>query len=143
MNQSPQSPELPLPAMQGGEQTHSYTDTAPVPLTPEHQPGVMESPGSSPVAPPVVDDASGGGTTPDPSALAALQIPPQTPAVDDSSSVDDVDVIQKEWVERAKAIVNKTSQDPRLQSSELGKFKAEYVQKRFHKELKTTEDAAA
>jgi hypothetical protein len=53
---------------------------------------------------------------------------------------DDVDLIEKEWVVRAKDIVERTKNDPHLQNKEMNKFKAEYVKKRYNKELKLGED---
>lgn len=47
----------------------------------------------------------------------------------------DIDVIEKEWVEKAKNIVAKTKDDPRQQSVELTGMKREYVEKRFGKVL--------
>jgi hypothetical protein len=65
-------------------------------------------------------------------------------AADDSSATDhapvtpqiadDVDLIEKEWVEKAKQIVNQTKEDPNLQSTEIDKFKTDYIKKRFNKE---------
>lgn len=53
---------------------------------------------------------------------------------------DDGDVIEKEWVMRAKQIVDKTRQDPYNQTKELHKFKAEYMQKRYNKTIKAVEE---
>lgn len=47
----------------------------------------------------------------------------------------DIDVIEKEWVEKAKSIVAKTKDDPREQSIELTGMKREYIEKRFGKSL--------
>lgn len=52
---------------------------------------------------------------------------------------DDVDLIEKEWVMKAKEIVAKTKDNPNLQSSELSKFKADYLKKRFNKDIKTSD----
>lgn len=131
------SPELPLPLGPENSKKEQITNLP----SPEVQSVKAELPGAS-------DPTALASTTvplQDLSAQAASQaIPIQQPAVNDGShsTIDDVDVLQKEWVERAKAIVARTGQDPRIQSKELGKFKAEYVHKRFHKEVKTAEDAA-
>jgi hypothetical protein len=53
-------------------------------------------------------------------------------------TADDIDLIEKQWVSKAKEIVEKTSQDPYLQSKEMNKFKAEYVKKRYNKDVKVT-----
>ena len=52
---------------------------------------------------------------------------------------DDLDLIEKEWVDKAKTIVTQTRNDPYSQNKELNKFKATYMQKRYNKEIKTDE----
>lgn len=51
----------------------------------------------------------------------------------------DVDLIEKAWVEKAKAIVQGTYGNPFLQSQELSKMKAEYIKKRYNKDIKVAE----
>jgi hypothetical protein len=51
----------------------------------------------------------------------------------------DADLIEKEWVDKAKAIVSQTQDDPFHQKSEISKVKAEYIQKRFKKTLPVQE----
>lgn len=48
---------------------------------------------------------------------------------------EDSDLIEKEWVEKAKTIVEKTRHDPFLQSQGLSELRAEYLQKRYGKNL--------
>lgn len=55
---------------------------------------------------------------------------------------DNTDLIEKEWIERAKSIVNKTRDDPHRQKDEMSKVKADYIQKRFNKIIKSDEAAA-
>ena len=58
---------------------------------------------------------------------------------DDQASdlaADDGDLIEKEWVNKAKAIVERTREDPYKQSEELTLLKADYLQKRYNKTLK-------
>jgi hypothetical protein len=52
---------------------------------------------------------------------------------------DDVDVIEKEWVDKAKQIVDKTKTDPHQQSREVNMLKADYLKKRYGKEIKVTD----
>lgn len=49
---------------------------------------------------------------------------------------DDTDLIEKEWVNKAKAIVERTRDDPHKQSEELTVFKADYMKKRYNKAVK-------
>lgn len=58
----------------------------------------------------------------------------QTPAV-----ADDIDLIEKEWVDKAKAIVNSTRNDPHSQNDEMNRFKADYMKKRYNKDIKLSE----
>lgn len=55
------------------------------------------------------------------------------------NTAHDEDLIEKVWVNKAKAIVNRTKEDPYQQSRELSTFKAEYIQKRYNKALKVSE----
>ncbi len=62
---------------------------------------------------------------------------------DDSHIIaDDVDVIEKEWVDRAKKIVSLTSDDPFVETNEIGKLKASYMKKRFDKDIPLPQDGA-
>jgi hypothetical protein len=54
----------------------------------------------------------------------------------------DNDLIEKEWVAKAKNIVAQTRSDPHKQKNEMSRVKADYVQKRFNKTLKV-DDAPA
>lgn len=81
-----------------------------------------------PAAVPLPDPAAAvdpGGTT----AVSA------TPAI-----ADDSDLIEKEWVVKAKEIVEKTKHDPYLQTKEMSKVKADYLKKRYNKDLKVSGD---
>ena len=53
---------------------------------------------------------------------------------------DDADALDQEWVNKAKAIVDQTKNDPYVESRELGKAKADYLQIRFNKQIKVAED---
>lgn len=52
---------------------------------------------------------------------------------------DDQDLIEKEWVNKAKQIVERTRDDPYQQSKDLTLFKADYMKKRYNKTLKLSE----
>lgn len=53
---------------------------------------------------------------------------------------DDTDLIEKEWVEKAKQLVDKTKNDPYVQNKEMSKFKATYIKKRYNKDIKLNKD---
>jgi hypothetical protein len=47
----------------------------------------------------------------------------------------DADLIEKEWVLRAKNIVAQTQDDPYKQKNEMSRIKADYIKKRFNKTI--------
>lgn len=84
----------------------------------------------------------------DASQLGSLQqqaqpvpVPPavQSAVGDSGLQAEDVDLIEKEWVEKAKNIVDQTQGDPFTQSEELSKMKSEYLKKRYDREINTGE----
>lgn len=56
------------------------------------------------------------------------------------SIADDTDLIEKEWVIKAKEIVERTKHDPYQQNKEVERIKADYLKKRYNKDVKVTED---
>jgi hypothetical protein len=52
---------------------------------------------------------------------------------------DDIDLIEKEWVEKAKEIVEQTKGNPYLQNTEISRTKADYLKKRYNKDLKISD----
>jgi hypothetical protein len=69
-----------------------------------------------------------------PPATPITSVLPSTPAI-----ADDADLIEKEWVEKAKEIVEKTRNDPYLQNQEINKVKADYLKKRYNKDVTLAE----
>ena len=61
---------------------------------------------------------------------------PSTP----STSLDDDYSIPKEWILKAKKIINSTISDPRQQNLEINKLKAEYMKQRFNIDIKIPND---
>src|SRR5258708_25983220 len=47
--------------------------------------------------------------------------------------------IEPIWVDKAKAIISQTREDPYMQKTEMSRVKAEYIQKRFRSEEHTSE----
>lgn len=114
----------PLTPEQSGEVIAAQPETQPVNTQPPAQTQPVAAPVTSPIAP----------ITPVPATT-----PPQTNAATASLIADDSDLIEKEWVEKAKAIVAQTAHDPNLQTKEVGKIRADYMQKRYNKQLKLEE----
>lgn len=54
----------------------------------------------------------------------------QSPAI-----ADDVDLIEKEWVVKAKEIVEKTRDNPYLQNKAIGEMKTDYIKKRYNMDI--------
>jgi hypothetical protein len=123
--------ELPAPLPDSGE----FSD-----LSIEQAPARPEQAPLPPVAAPL--PVSGTAQQPMLQQIAPVQSP-QSP----SSSVipvgpavaDDHDLIEKEWVVKAKQIVAATREDPHAQSRELSRFKADYLKKRYNKDIKVEE----
>ncbi len=57
-------------------------------------------------------------------------------AVTSHLSAQDADLIEKEWVLKAKEIVARTHGDPYVQNNEINKIKADYIKKRYNKDIK-------
>lgn len=76
---------------------------------------------------------------------AAVPLPPQVVPVpvaptasDDSASptiAADDDLIEKEWVDKAKKIIAETRDDPYRREQEVSKLQADYLRKRYGKDL--------
>jgi hypothetical protein len=69
----------------------------------------------------------------DPAAAAAAQAA-------DNPSDEDIDALDEEWVNKAKAIVDRTKGDPYLESKEISKAKADYLRVRYNKKIKIAEE---
>ena len=63
-----------------------------------------------------------------------------TPAADDNPiAANDDDLIEKEWVDKAKKIILQTKDDPFRREQEVSKLQADYLRKRYGKELGVSE----
>lgn len=58
----------------------------------------------------------------------------------EKTEAGDVDVIEKVWIDKAKHIVDKTSSDPFEQQKMLSQIKADYIKKRFNKDIKIDDE---
>ncbi len=82
-------------------------------------------------------------------ALAAHPVPislptPVQPVIDDTTArpADDMpavaaddDLIEKEWVDKAKQIISSTGGDPAQREKEISRLQTDYLKKRYGKEL--------
>jgi hypothetical protein len=82
-------------------------------------PPILPSPVVSPAPPlPIEDSAAHAGAT---SGLPLV--------------ANDDDLIEKEWVDKAKKIIVQTKDDPYRREKEVGKLQADYLRKRYGREL--------
>lgn len=51
---------------------------------------------------------------------------------------EDVDVIEKAWVDKAKQVIKDTKDDPHAQEQEFEKLQIEYHKKRYGRDIKAT-----
>jgi len=106
----------------------------------EEQSTVAIERGTSGQPAPSVTQAMPQQTLP-PGQISQQMDPPGVVAVTSAPQIaDDTDLIEKEWVTIAKEIVARTTHDPHLQNKEMNKFKADYLKKRYNKEIKLGED---
>ncbi len=141
-------------AYQDGEQSPAETQEANTPVV---NPGDLLRAGSVGVEAGLnnfeltKDDNSGqssGATDDDDQADDTAQVAPiapkaqvgsiavaQTPAV-----AADKDEIEQQWVTKAKKIVEQTKSDPYLQERAVSRLQADYMKKRFNKDIKLPEE---
>jgi hypothetical protein len=108
--------------------------------SPEQMPGAEGGNVASQAAPtqalmPAQQMPIAGATTTSIPGGAPGPVPAATPA-----TADDTDLIEKEWVIKAKQIVEQTRDDPYRQNNEMHKIKAEYIKKRYNKEIKLVDN---
>lgn len=109
---------------QSGESLHEVGERQPARV--EQQ--TIAPPVALPVLPQVADD---GVATQGNSSVAS----------DDSPLVaGDDDLIEKEWVDKAKEIIAKTRDDPFRREAEIGKLQIDYVKKRYGRQIGNVKD---
>lgn len=69
---------------------------------------------------------------------AAVPISGAITSSTNTQSADNGDLIEKEWVEKAKQIVEKTKGDPYTQSNEINHVKVDYLKKRYNKDVEVS-----
>jgi hypothetical protein len=107
-------------------------------VNPEFLPAIGATP--QPAVPPVLPQGvSPGVLTSIPVPSPAQQPPTQSVPVSTPELAEDVDLIEKEWVDKAKAIVAHTKDDPHRQNKEINKIKADYIKKRYNRDIQVGE----
>lgn len=87
---------------------------------------------------PVEQNAAPLQAMPMPAPLPVVPVP-VTPVSDDTTvgptiAADD-DLIEKEWVDKAKKIITETKDDPFRREQEVSRLQADYLRKRYGKDL--------
>ncbi len=134
MNQpNPETPglELPPPVAEPAPGGPNPGETAPA--TPERTAGAETAPTTGQRAAPSMIPLP--TPPPMPAAGQPVAVSPTTPTAA-LTDEDDGDLIEKEWVNKAKQIVERTRNDPHKQSEELTVFKAGYMKKHYDKTIK-------
>ena len=143
-NLYPFETKMDLPAPRPAQEVPNNPDQQPVlqqgsEVNPEFLPKVAQdnpNPGAQAQAASQAQMAAGAAATP-----VAPQQTTAAPAhaLTNPDLAEDVDLIEKEWVEKAKAIVSHTKEDPRRQNTELNRMKADYIKKRYNKDIQVGE----
>lgn len=92
----------------------------------------------------------------DPAATQQAFVPPPLPTIDPAQAqtnqaqqtivsdapavAADEDLIEKEWVEKAKRVVAETKNDPHAQEDAISRLQADYLQKRYGRTIKLPSD---
>jgi hypothetical protein len=63
----------------------------------------------------------------------ATQVPPPASASTTPLVAADEDLIEKEWVDKAKEIIQQTKDDPHTRSQKVNELQRDYLQKRYGK----------
>lgn len=113
------TPEAPLPAPAEQIPVPQTTPAGPSPLAP--QPVAM--PPVSPAMPPVQPQAT-------------------PPLASGPAIADDVDVIEKEWVDETNRVIKATANDPYVEEKALEDLQVDYLKKRYGKEVAKDQDPA-
>jgi len=129
------NPELPRPQQQSEQQPSGYEGNERLPGNERFAEtgGEREQAASSvdrhiaPVPIPVP-------LPPPPSSLPGVNPLPSDDTVGPSIAADD-DLIEKEWVDKAKKIITDTQNDPYRREQEINKLQIDYLRKRYGKEL--------
>ncbi len=100
-------------------------------LSPITEYGKEYAPQEQPVAAPTVQLPAPVVVQPVAQTSTAISV-----ATDDNPQVAaDEDLIEKEWVDKAKKIIAETKDDPHAREKQVGKLQADYLKKRYGKEL--------
>lgn len=75
-----------------------------------------------------------------PPSVPANPVQQTQPAGDTPAVALDEDLIEKEWVEKAKKVIAETKHDPYMQKQAVSRLQADYLNKRYGKSVKLPEE---
>lgn len=135
----------PSPEMGGYQRREAPPVTpeqAPQPAPIEAQPNSTERKELQPSVPsePVVIPAVPAQPFLPPAGQNPASTQPALPANNNPLVAGDDDLIEKEWVDMAKKIIHETRSDPYAQEKEVSKLQADYIKKRYGKDVKLSSD---
>lgn len=131
--ESPASFEIPQ-SPEGELSEDTSLEQLPV-KSPENRPQGQSIKASSAAAASMAAPSSAVTIITDDTAVSSNQTSAQT-------SAKDTDRIDKVWIDKAKAIISKTKDDPYEQKRELSRVKADYIKNRFNKTIKLDDTVA-
>ncbi len=135
-------PKLP----QGEANSSSSQERAGTTFPLEREYSLPERPSSAPIERLKEQQSQPSQMSTTPTAIAAPTLPLPSPAIsaqdatqtatdDNPATAADEDLIEKEWVERAKQIINVTKEDPHRRELEVNRLQTDYLKKRYGKDL--------
>ncbi len=119
-----------VPAVEAAPPVSSYEQSPNIAISPE-------------IAPAPGDSVNQAGSAPQyspvdlPQPIPQQAVAPVVASTSDSTSpavADDVDVIEKVWVDKAKAIVKQTKDNPYIQEKQVSSLQDDYQKKRYGKD---------
>lgn len=143
-------PQLPSPSrspesgpahFQGGETFSGANTPESAPKLPEKQ-ETHEQYVGGPAGDPVAVQPIAPVLPPLPTIAPPAATTQAVPADTNPAAAADEDLIEKEWVEKAKKVIADTKHDPYLQEQEVSKLQADYLKKRYGKTVNLPADGA-
>lgn len=143
-------PQLPTPQSSpengpahftGGETFSGVNASESAPKSPEKQ-EIREQYVGGPSNDPVVLQPATPVLPPLPTIAPPTTASPAPVDTSNPTTAGDDDLIEKEWVEKAKKVIADTKHDPYLQEQEVSKLQADYLQKRYGKTVSLPTDGA-
>jgi len=142
-------PQTPTPEVTPNQ---GQGERLPKPIAPEQSPQTTPEKAAAPQErqpAPAGDSANqNAGAPPMPVPAAPVDDSAPSPsaqqAIDDTPAIaGDSDLIEKQWVKKAKQVVERTKDDPHMQNKDMNIVKAGYIKKRYNKDVKIPEDKTA